>query len=332
MSKPYFDIGREHYQRREYEQAVEQFILGAVIAHDAYCMMWLGNCYEQGSGVAKDLTEAKDLYRMALRWISHRDTNGTEWLRERLECLKNVQEAKYRRAFYNGIGNVKVIKSENADEPSVRFNLDETVITISSSDIYHRGFIYARENLPERTRKWACDSKGRRFHDGYCLDTDYFSLKVSKGNTDKYIKKKDGNKLHLLYPCNAELEYIYVQETILKKSKELLFSLAQDMLPLILSEVSQKIDVPYKTCRVIINSTSYLGCNSGNGDNITLTAQCIQLPKKSLEALCIHELTHNFVNGHTRDFWEKMEELGGSEAVELQNNLYKENKWPYLRF
>ena len=53
-------------------------------------------------------------------------------------------------------------------------------------------------------------------------------------------------------------------------------------------------------------------------------------PEKSLEALCIHELTHSFVRGHDKDFHDKMLELGGQEMCDLDNNLWKEKRWLYL--
>lgn len=134
-----------------------------------------------------------------------------------------MPEVKFRTRFFNGIGNVKVIKSGNVNDITARFNVDETVITIDYRDVYHQGFHYAMKNLPERNRTWSCDSTGRRFFDVYHIETDYFNLLVKRGNTDKYIKNREGSKLTLMFPCNANLEYIYVQETILKKVKELLY-------------------------------------------------------------------------------------------------------------
>ena len=332
MAESHFDIGKELYLRGEYNQAVEQFILGIVLEHDAYSMMWLGQCYEYGLGVQKDLAEAKDLYTVSAIWLHHHDNKGRNWLQERLVSLQGTPEARFRTIFYDGIGNVKVIKSKNVDEPTVRFNLDETVITINYKDTFHSGYHYAKENLHERNRKWSCDSSGRRFHDGYHLVTDYFTLEVRRGNTHKYVKKIDGNKLTLTFPYDANLDYIYVQESILKKVKEILFSFAQDTLPEVLAEVSRHIGVPYRKCRVIMSSQSFVACNFGNGNDITFTAQCIQLPVKSLEALCIHELTHNFVNGHARNFYDEMEKIGGPESIERDKFLWKENMWPYLRF
>ena len=65
--------------------------------------------------------------------------------------------------------------------------------------------------------------------------------------------------------------------------------------------------------------------------DVTFCAGCVQLPEKSLEALCIHELTHSFVRGHYKDFHDKMLELGGKEMCDLDKNLWKEDMWPYLK-
>ena len=328
----HFKIGREHYLCKEYEQAVEQFILGLRDGHDPYCMMWLGNCYEHGLGVEKDLSEAKDIYVAASFWWPYRATKGRIWLQEKLQCLKDVPEVKFRTRFFKGIGNVKVIKSRNVNNTTVRFNIDETVITIDYKDVYHQGFHYASENLPERNRTWSCDSSGRRFFDGYHIETDYFNLLVKRGSTDKYIKNREGSKLTVMFPCNANLEYIYVQETILKKVKELLYDLSQIILPQVHESVSKRLNVPYGKCEVVMNSQTYDAYNLGTKHDITFTAKCIQLPRESLEALCVHELAHNFVRGHGEDFYAKMRELGGCRIVSLEKNLWNENRWPYLRF
>lgn len=36
-------------------------------------------------------------------------------------------------------------------------------------------------------------------------------------------------------------------------------------------------------------------------------------------------------HGHYKDFHDKMLELGGKEMCDLDNNLWKEDMWPYLK-
>ena len=56
-----FEIGREHYLRKEYKDAIKWFTIGAGKG-SCSCMNWLGQCYEYGLGTEKDLVKAKDLY------------------------------------------------------------------------------------------------------------------------------------------------------------------------------------------------------------------------------------------------------------------------------
>lgn len=64
---------------------------------------------------------------------------------------------------------------------------------------------------------------------------------------------------------------------------------------------------------------------------ITFSVNAVQLPMDSVEALCIHELTHNFVDNHSSDFYNKMIELGGEAAYRRDLDLRYKGKWPYLK-
>ena len=128
-------------------------------------------------------------------------------------------------------------------------------------------------------------------------------------------------------------EYIYVQKTIHKKVKELLYERAKVVIPHILQKVSERINVPYGKLRIEKSSLgNYAAYNYGSQHDITFCAACVQLPEKSLESLCIHELTHNFVLEHNKAFYDKLKELGGEEAYNLDQTRWKEGKWKYIIF
>lgn len=322
-----FEKGREHYYRKEYEEAVRCFKIG-VTQSGLGSMMWLGQCYQFGLGVEKNLEEAKDLYVCASKKFAISESTE-KWLQEKLEVLKDVAVTDVRSGYIEGVGNVKVRRILNIDRPVLRYNLDEVVVTIQTRDPFCIGFDYLEKNIPELNRKWTCDGVNR-FYDGYTLETDFFTLTVRRGNTDKYVSRVDGRECSLYFPENVDLKYIYVQETILKKVKDLLFKRAQVVLPQKLKEVSERINVPYGSCKVIRNMGKFVAMNFKMGEKITFIASCVQLPEESLESLCIHELAHNFVSSHGREFIEKMIELGGEECVRLDQNLFKETKWNYI--
>ena len=167
-------------------------------------------------------------------------------------------------------------------------------------------------------------------NNGYALDTHHFRLLVTRGSSDNYTTRLDGRDCYVTFPKNANLNYIYVQETILKKVKEVIFKRAQVVIPQVLQRVSERINVQYRNCIVVKALRGFWALYDFDTHDVTFCAGCVQLPEKSLEALCIHELTHSFVRGHDKDFHDKMLELGGQEMYDLDNNLWKEKRWLYL--
>ena len=330
----YFKAGQEHYRKKEYKEAMDCFIHGIAESDSIACLAWLGSCYEYGLGVPEDLVAAKDLYAGAYKvmFTSERRNKLGTWIQEHLERLKDIPVYDTMCKFIEGVGNVKVIRRlETPYDPQLRYNLDELVVTVQSRSSLYRGFAFAQVNVPEMARTWTCDGE-RRFFDGYTLDTDLFSLKVLRGKTDRYTSSLDGRNCHVYFPQNANLDYIYIQQSILKKVRNLLVKRAQVALPPILKEVADRIGTTFQNCEVTSAVRDYLAYNYGKGKKIIFSVDALQLPMDSVEALCIHELTHNFVTNHSSDFYNKMIELGGEAPYRRDQNIRYKGKWPYLKF
>ena len=330
----YFKAGQEHYRKKEYKEAMDCFIHGIAESDSIACLAWLGSCYEYGLGVPEDLVVAKDLYAGAYKvmFTSERRNDLGTWIQEHLERLKDIPVYDTMCKFIEGVGNVKVIRRlETPYDPQLRYNLDELVVTVQSRSSLYRGFAFAQVNVPEMARTWTCDGE-RRFFDGYTLDTDLFSLKVLRGKTDRYTSSLDGRNCHVYFPQNANLDYIYIQQSILKKVRNLLVKRAQVALPPILKEGADRIGTTFQNCEVTSAVRDYLAYNYGKGKKIIFSVDAVQLPMDSVEALCIHELTHNFVTNHSSDFYNKMIELGGEAPYRRDQNIRYKGKWPYLKF
>lgn len=327
-----FDNGRELYLGGNYSGAVECFLKGLKEEHCNVCRAWLGNCYELGLGVKKELVMAKDLYETsrAHLLISEREGAFGKWIEERLKALNGVDGSVRRKI--EGVGNVRVTKLVNIDStPQWRYNKDEVVVVVSSRESLLEGFCYAERYLPEKNRTWSCDGKSR-FYDGYIVEAEYYRLEVRRGDAEHYSTRMEGRELRVTFPNSACLEYLYVQETIFRKVKELLWKRAQEVIPPVLERVAQRIGVEYGKCEVVKSLRNCAAYNYALNHDITFSSACVQLPKESLEALCVHELTHNFVLEHGRRFDEKMKELGGEVMLELYRNLGKEGRWAYVEY
>ena len=328
-----FEIGREHYLREEYKDAVKWFTIG-IAKGSPSCMSWLGQCYEYGLGTEKDLVKAKDLYFAVFEQLStceQKEKLGI-WLQERLETLKDIPVRSSDSRLISGVGNVRVVKSKYSFIPTkIRFNKNEAVADIENRASLTEGFAYAEYTLKEMYSEWTCDGVNK-FYDGYVLKTDFFTLKVLHKDVSDYMSIIDDRNLTVLVPETVSFQFLYVQMHILKKVRELLFKRAETVIPLKLKEVADRIGTSFKKCEIVMTNRSWLARNCHHGSKIQFCAKSIQLPEKSLEALCIHELTHNYVLGHGPAFHKKMIELGGEEAHKLDRNLFKEGKWPYLKF
>ena len=55
------------------------------------------------------------------------------------------------------------------------------------------------------------------------------------------------------------------------------------------------------------------------------------VPEENFEALCVHELMHNFSGEHDGVFWKKFKELGGRRLYELDGTHGNHGKWPSLK-
>ena len=331
----YLKKGIEHYNKGEYSPAVNCFITDISQFYCNSARSWLAYCYEQGLGVEKNLVIAKDLYQVCYDNMGSHESKrefGT-WVANRLDVLKDIPLCDSKSTYISEIGNVKVIKNRNAPHtPQFRYNNDEVVVIINKLTSLFEGFHYAQVNIPQINNQWTCDGTIRYF-DHYTLTTDFFHLEIMRGHTSRYITNVEGDRLTLFFPEHVNLEYIYVQKTIHNKVKEMLYKRAQAVIPLILQDVSKRIKVPYGKCLIEkACNRNYSAFNYDQGNVITFCAITIQLPVKSLEALCVHELTHNFVPSHGQAFYDKMIELGGEEYYLLDQNLWKEDKWQYFNF
>lgn len=328
----YFETGRQLYLQKEYTRAADNFLQSILKEYSSAAQAWLGSCYEYGLGVEKNLLLAKDLYTVCYQRLGNQERQGNfgVWVSERMSCLKEILVLNNMTRSMNGIGNVKVIKNINGPEtPQLKYNNDETVVNVNNRSTFVEAFHFAKQRIPEMNSEWTCDGV-TRFYDGYELNTDHFNLKVRRGTSEKYLTSVNGESCVVIFPVSANLDYLYVQQTMMKKVKDVLHKRAEVVIPPVLHKVSQRMNVPYGKCHVVRSLKNCGAFHYSLDNDITFSASCVQLPLKSLEALCAHELTHYYVKDHSKAFYEKLTELAGKEMYLLDQNLWKEGKWSYL--
>ena len=328
-----YTIGMEHFQRKEYTQAIDCFEEGTSFGGSSKCLLMLGKCYEQGLGVAVDLSLAKDYYKVALihfeAWHSVNDCENISWLKEKIAELKDVPQLREQRKYTDSVGWVTVRRSK-LKEWKVKFNDDGTHVSIGPSIPFCRGFRIADYHTKEENPRWTCDGH-TRFYDGYMLNTDFFSLVIRRGRTAAFESSINGRNCMVSFPCNAELSYLYVQEAIMNKVRELLKKRAEELFPQKLTEISERVGVPYGKCMINTRlSKAWAQYNRATKD-IEFSLSVILLPEENFESICIHELSHSFAFGHDGKFFSKFRQLAGQRLYDLDFTGHIHNRWPLLK-
>lgn len=327
-----YNEGMEYFHRKEYAQAIECFEAGTAFGGSSKCLLMLGKCYENGWGVGVDLSLAKDYYKVALihyeAWYSH-DCEEVSWLREKIYELKHLPDVNEQRKYIASVGWVTV-KRAKVKEWTIKFNEEGTIVSIAQSIPFCRGFNVADFQTAQQNPRWTCDGQ-TRFYDGYTLNTDFFNLTVKRGTKPSFEGSVNGKDCIVEFPLDADLNYLFVQETIMNNVRVLLKKRAEVVFPKKLREISEKLGVPFGKCKVYTRLTRAWAWYDSKTKEVGFSLSAIQLPEENFESLCIHELTHSFTRGHDSAFWNKFKELAGEDLYKLDSMHHSHGKWPSLK-
>ena len=325
--------GMEHFHRKEYVQAIVCFEIGTAFGDSSKCLLMLGRCHEQGLGVGVDLNLAKDYYIVALRhfeaWHRTNDSDDVSWLKEKIEELKDIPQIQEKRKHIDNVGWVTV-KRAKVKEWRIKFNEEGTVVNIGPSIPFCRGFSIADYHTRRENPGWTCDGH-TRFYDGYTLNTDFFNLTIRRGTAPSFESAVNGRICMVMFPCDADLSYLYVQETIMNKVRDLLKKRAESVFPKKLDEISERVAVPYGKCLINTRLSNAWAQYNRKTKDIEFSLSVIQLPEENFESICIHELSHSFSSEHDGVFWSKFRQLAGQRLYKLDSIGHIHNKWPTLK-
>lgn len=328
-----YNKGMEHFLRKEYAQAIDCFETGSAFGGSSKCLLMLGKCYEQGLGVDIDLSLAKDYYIVALRhfeaWNSTDDCEDIAWLKEKVEELKDIPQIQEQRKYIEMVGWV-IVKRAKVKEWKIKFNEEGTFVGIGPSIPFCRGFSVVEYHTKRENPGWTCDDY-TRFYEGYILNTDFFNLSIRRGSTPSFESAINGRNCIVMFPCDADLNYLYVQETIMNKVRDMLKKRAETVFPQKLNEISERVGVPYGKCSINTRLSNAWAQYKRKTRNIEFSLSAIQLPEENFESICIHELSHSFSSDHDGVFWSKFRQLAGQRLYELDSVHHIHNKWPTLK-
>lgn len=324
--------GMEHFLRGEYSQAIDCFEAGTGLGDSSKCLLMLGKCYENGLGVSVDPGLAKDYYKVALRhfeaWTGN-DCDEISWLKAKINELGTTPDIGEQCKYIDSVGRV-MVKRGKVKEWTVKFNETGTIVSIGPSIPFCRGFSVAESHTKQTNPGWTCDGL-TRFYDGYTLNTDFFSLTVRRGQTSSFECSINGKDCTVEFPKNADMGYLYMQETIMNNVRAILKKRAETVFPYKLKVISERVGVPFGKCKVNTRLSKAWATYNRDTKDIEFSLSAIQLPEENFESLCLHELSHSFAAGHDGPFWNKFKELAGPRLYELDSMHHAHGKWPSLK-
>ena len=193
-----------------------------------------------------------------------------------------------------------------------------------------RGFSVAEYHTKQENPRWTCDDH-TRFYDGYTLNTDFFNLTIRRGTAPSFESAVNGRICMVMFPCDADLGYLYVQETIMNKVRDLLKKRAESVFPKKLDEISERVAVPYGKYLINTRLSNAWALYNRDTKDIEFSLSAIQLPEENFESLCLHELSHSFVSGHDGAFWNRFRQLAGQRLYDLDSTHDVHGRWRSLK-
>jgi len=94
---------------------------------------------------------------------------------------------------------------------------------------------------------------------------------------------------------------------------------AKMLLPGKLDELARKYGFNYNKLTIRNNKRNWGSCSSKN--NISLNLQMMKLPDNLIEYILLHELVHTEIKNHSKQFWNRLNEITNNRARELAKEI-----------
>jgi len=157
----------------------------------------------------------------------------------------------------------------------------------------------------------------------------YKNLYLKKQEFDSKADYYNLNKIYLLGESfdviKLEKGFLFGQYLYTTRSKEVknafknfLTEFANEFLVNKIKEISNKIQINYKSISIINSKSKWGSCD--NLENIRLNLKLIMLPNDLIEYVICHELCHTIELNHSKKFWNLLKKFG-YEKKNVRNKL-----------
>ena len=221
--------------------------------------------------------------------------------------------ANSERIFeHKEFGKVMMIKSTRSRRISISARPFHPLrVTLPVFESFSRG-----ERFLEEKEKWINKTleKIRKLEDQFTVfneDTHFHTheheLKIERTEEDiPKVRLKD-KRILVQIPLASDILSPEIQDMIRWGIQAAWRKEARKYLPVRLSELSRKHQIPYNRVIIKNNKTRWGSCSQKN--NINLSLHLMRLPDHLIDYILLHELAHTIHKNHGRRFWQGMEKI-----------------------
>ena len=217
---------------------------------------------------------------------------------------------KEREIYFDGIGNVKIIRRRGIKRLTIRVNRDAMV----SMSIPNHISIRTAERFLKEKYDWIIKTKEKiiqnkpaikKYTFDQVIKTRFHEINILESTKETPELHFSGNDCNILIPGSLNILKDDVQEIIRKGITETLRREAKKYIIPRLNELAVHHQFEYREVRVKNLKSRWGSCSVRN--NINLNIHLMRLPDPLIDYVLVHELVHTIHKNHGSSFWGTLE-------------------------
>lgn len=158
------------------------------------------------------------------------------------------------------------------------------------------------------------------------IDAPCFRLHVEQGGWTRFTVRTTEEETVIYCPKDIDFTQKSTQDLLKKAVIRAMKRKAESFLPVLLKELSERYELPYKRTKITGSRSRWGSCSSIK--SISLSCYLMLLPPHLADYVMLHELAHTREMNHGPQFWALLDGLTEGQAKRLRKEL-REYKLPF---
>ena len=218
------------------------------------------------------------------------------------------------------LGELSVKVNPRARHIIMRARESGVLITIPVG-VSEKEVLAAVDKFRERLESNQEKQQKKRIDLDYQIKTEYFTLTLQQGGSEKFIARSTPGRLDIVCPPTADFDDENLQVWLCKVIEEALKKNAKIILPQRLALLSKESGLPFRQVKVNSSKGRWGSCSALK--DINLSYYTLLLPGHLMNYVLLHELCHTREMNHGERFWQLLDKHTSGKALTLRSELRK---------